>query len=191
NTPTKQPKFTVSHPYSTNPQYFANQWTNYDGAVWPVSQDFLINYITLLHKTVTPPTIMTYLSALKYHHSRNHYDWSPIRSDPLVLQLLKTIEATHTHKPINQKSYITHQHLLQIQQQLNANNNVDTLFWAITLSVFYVRVIREQYLRNDPTTTNQKTQDRMPTTATYCSPKMTVHGPPNTGHHKTQATTPK
>ncbi|CAG8785274.1 25832_t:CDS:2, partial [Racocetra persica] len=176
NTPTRQPKFTVSHPHSTNPQYFANQWTNHDGAVWPVSQDFLINYITLLHKTITPSTIMTYLSALKYHHSRNHYDWSPIRSDSLVLQLLKTIEAIYTHKSINQKSHITHQHLLQIQQQLNANNNVPTmavLKFELSESNIFTMIQLSRTKNTSPPI------DCTPTTATYCLPKVTVHRPPN------------
>ncbi|CAG8830859.1 15444_t:CDS:1, partial [Racocetra persica] len=85
---------------------------------------------------------------------------SPIRSDPLVLQLLKTIEATHTHKPINQKSHITCQHLLQIQQQLNANNNVDTLFWAIALLAFYGLARLGELLPN-----NQSDEIKVPTMA--------------------------
>lgn len=115
----------------------SNQWMNSQGNIWPIAKEHLIEFITYMHKRVAPPTLLSYLSALKHHHKMNHFNWNETRDDPLVSQLLKTIDQNHTHKPVKQKSHITRHHLRTLKANLNFNNPDDNVFWAIALTAFY------------------------------------------------------
>lgn len=114
-----------------------NQWQNEDGSIWPISKASLIKFIRSICSVVTPPTITSYLSALKFYHTRNSVDWSPVRFDPLIKELLKTIEANQKHEPIKQKMHITRTHLEQIRRSLDFSITEDLLFWAVALTAFY------------------------------------------------------
>ncbi|CAG8518921.1 950_t:CDS:2 [Racocetra persica] len=114
-----------------------NHWTNFQGNIWPIAKEHLMKFITHMHDKVAPLTLLSYLSALKHHHKMNHLNWNEIRNDPLVNQLLKTINQNHVHKPVKQKSHITRHHLRTLKANLNFNNPDDKLFWAIALSAFY------------------------------------------------------
>ncbi|CAG8610702.1 7916_t:CDS:10, partial [Dentiscutata heterogama] len=59
--------------------------------------------------SVSPPTISSYLSALKFHHSRNSYDWAPVRNDG------------------NSEND-------RCKSQTQTN---DLLFWSVALTAFY------------------------------------------------------
>jgi len=67
----------------------------------------------------------------------NHTDWSQIRYDPLIKQLLKTIEDNHTFKPTKQKEHITRDQLRYIITKLNLNDPDNLLFWTTALVAFY------------------------------------------------------
>ncbi|CAG8649671.1 8896_t:CDS:2, partial [Dentiscutata erythropus] len=114
-----------------------HQWKNEDGSVWPISKDSLTKFIKLLSNEVSPPTITSYLSALKFHYTRNSYDWMPVRHDSLIREMLKTIEANHRHKPVRQKMHITRTHLHGIRRNLNLEDTNDLLFWTVALTAFY------------------------------------------------------
>lgn len=97
----------------------------------------MIKFIKLISNEVAPSTVISYLSALKFYHSRNSHDWAPIRNDPLVKEILKTIEANHKHEPVKQKMHITRNHLDQIRRSLNIKEPDDLLFWVVALTAFY------------------------------------------------------
>ncbi|CAG8496832.1 36486_t:CDS:1, partial [Racocetra persica] len=114
-----------------------NEWTNEDKSVWPISRENLTRFITHLHLKVAPQTITSYLSALKHHHTMNHLKWDEIRYDPLIKQLLKTIENNHIFKPTRQKEHITRDQLWLIKTKLNPGEPDDILFWSVALVAFY------------------------------------------------------
>lgn len=51
------------------------------------------------HKSITQ-TIVSYLSALSHYHIMNRMEWKEIRYDPLIKQMLKTIEGNHMFTPV-------------------------------------------------------------------------------------------
>ncbi|CAG8464044.1 36803_t:CDS:1 [Racocetra persica] len=65
----------------------------------------------------------------------NHAEWNQTRNDPLIRQLLKTIEDNHTFKPTQQKKHITRDQLRQIRASLNLSDPDSLLFWTIALVV--------------------------------------------------------
>ncbi|CAG8796177.1 14791_t:CDS:2, partial [Racocetra persica] len=115
----------------------SNKWLNDIKTIWPISKENLSKFITHLHPKVAPQTILSYLSALKYHHTMNHVDWNAIRYDPLIKQMLKTIEDNHTFKPTQQKEHITRDQLHYVKTKLNLQEPDNRMFWAIALVAFY------------------------------------------------------
>lgn len=111
-----------------------------------------------MHNRVSPPTLLSYLSALRHHHKMNHFEWTETRNDPLITELLKTIDKNHVHKPINQKSHITRDHLRILKSNLNLNKWDDKAFWAIATTAFYGLARLGELL---PTT--QQDQNKVPT----------------------------
>ena len=114
-----------------------NRWVNLDETIWPISKGSLTKFIKHLHNKVEPQTIISYLSALRHHHIINHMDWYNTRNDPLINQLLKTIEYNHTFKPTQQKEHITRVHLLKMKAGLNLSKVEDLLFIAVAVVAFY------------------------------------------------------
>lgn len=114
-----------------------NEWVNENGSVWLVSKANLVKYITHLHLKVSPQTIISYLSALNHHHVMNQMEWKEVRYDPLIKQLLKTIEGNHIFAPSQQKEHVTREHLRHIRKNLNITGSDDLLFWVVSLVAFY------------------------------------------------------
>lgn len=114
-----------------------HQWKNEDGSVWPISKTSLIKFIKAISNEVAPSTVNSYLSALKFNYTRNSVNWTTVRIDPLIKELLKTIEANHRHEPIKQKMHIMRSHLDQIKRNLDLQESDDMLFWAVALTAFY------------------------------------------------------
>lgn len=114
-----------------------NEWKNGNKTIWPISRENLTRFITYLYPRVTPSTITSYLCALKYHHNMYHMEWNCIRYDPLIKQLLKTIEDNHTFKPTQQKEHITRDQLRDIKGKLCLENPDDLVFWSVALVAFY------------------------------------------------------
>ncbi|CAG8718979.1 18530_t:CDS:2, partial [Racocetra persica] len=64
-------------------------------------------------------------------------EWNEVRYDPLVKQLLKTIEGGHMFHPVRQKEHITRTQLQRMRNSLNFGNTEGILFWSIALVAFY------------------------------------------------------
>lgn len=114
-----------------------HQWKNEDSSIWPISKASLIKFIKSISNKVTPSIITSYLLALKFYHTRNAFDWTTVQFDPLVRELLKTIQTNHRHEPIKQKMHITRSHLNQIKGTLDLRESDDMLFCAVALTAFY------------------------------------------------------
>ncbi|CAG8582897.1 3785_t:CDS:2, partial [Dentiscutata heterogama] len=71
--------------------------------------------------------------------------------DPLVKQILKTIEANHRHTPVRQKMHITRAHLRHIKRSLDLKNPDDLLFWTVALAAFYGLARLGELIPNDKT----------------------------------------
>ncbi|CAG8814431.1 21152_t:CDS:2, partial [Racocetra persica] len=97
----------------------------------------LTKFITHLHSKVEPQTITSYLAALRHYHDMNHMDWSNVRYDPLIKQLLKTIQGNHTFKVTQQKEHITREQLQKMKLRLDLADADDLLFLVVALVAFY------------------------------------------------------
>jgi len=114
-----------------------NNWKNSDNSIWPISVDHLLRYISIMHKSVNPQTLMSYLSALMDHHTSIGYDWKYIRFNSSIIRALKLIKRNYTHQPTKKAELITHIHLQHMISILNQQQYEDLLFLAIAFSAFY------------------------------------------------------
>ena len=114
-----------------------NNWINPDGSIWPISVNHLLNYISFIHKSINPQTLLSYLSALADKHASIGLEWNHIRFDPLIIRALKLIKRNYLHQPTKKAELISRLHLQQLSNTLSYNIYDNLLFLAIAFSSFY------------------------------------------------------
>ena len=114
-----------------------NQWTNANGSVWPINVNNLLKYISAIHKSVSPSTLYSYLSALADKHASLGLYWDDVRYDPAVIRTLKLIKRNYIHRPTKKSEMITREHLIIISKYKFHDAFETLLFQAIAFSAFY------------------------------------------------------
>jgi len=115
----------------------SNKWINEDGSIWPISLSHLLAYIAVVHKSVSPPTLLSYLSALNDKHSSMGLNWNSVRYNPSTLRTLSLIKRSYVHKPTKKAEIITRSHLLKISTHEFPDKFETLLFRAIAFIAFY------------------------------------------------------
>ena len=113
------------------------QWLNSDGSIWPISLNHLLAYIAVIHKSISPPTLLSYLSALNDKHASMGLNWNHIRHNPSTLRTLSLIKRSYVHRPTKKAEIITRSHLLAISKYKFSDEFDTVLFQAIAFSAFY------------------------------------------------------
>src|SRR3989337_102704 len=114
-----------------------NGWLNNDGSIWPIDVNHLLEYIAIIHKTISPSTLVSYLSALSDKHSSLGINWKYVRENPSVIKALKIIKQNYSHKPTKKAELITRLYLRYMLINLSPCKFDDLLFLAIAFSAFY------------------------------------------------------
>lgn len=115
----------------------SNKWLNPDGSIWPISLEHLLAYITNIHKSISPTTLLSYLSALSDKHASMSISWNHVRYDPSITRTLSLIKRSYTHKPTKKAEIITRTHLRKINSQKLPDDFDTLLFRAIAFAAFY------------------------------------------------------
>lgn len=114
-----------------------NKWLNKDGSIWPVSPKHLLAYISAVHKSISPTTLLSYLSALSDKHASMGLSWSQVRYDPSIIRTLSLIKRSYVHRPTKKAEIITRSHLRTINIQKLPDSFDTLLFRAIAFAAFY------------------------------------------------------
>jgi len=116
----------------------SNQWFNLDRSIWPISLNHLLAYIAVIHKSINPSTLLSYLSALKDKHASMGLNWDHVRYNPSTLRTLSLIKRSYIHRPTKKAEIITRSHLQLISKYNFPNDEFETLlFRAIAFCAFY------------------------------------------------------
>ena len=115
----------------------SNNWLNPDGSVWPISLDHLLAYIAIIHKSINPSTLLSYLSALNDKHASMGFNWNPVRYNPSTLRTLNLIKRAYVHRPTKKAEIITRSHLFTISSYKFPDEFETLLFRAIAFIAFY------------------------------------------------------
>lgn len=115
----------------------SNRWLNPNGTIWPISLHHLLAYIAVVHKSINPSTLLSYLSALNDKHASMGIVWSHIRYDPSTLRTLSLIKRSYVHRPTKKAEIITRSHLLTISEYKLPDAFETLLFRTIAFTTFY------------------------------------------------------
>jgi hypothetical protein len=114
-----------------------NKWLNPDSSIWPISSKHLLEYIAAIHKSISPITLLSYLSALSDKHASMGLSWNHVRHDSFIIRTLSLIKCSYVHKPTKKAEIITRTHLHIIYNQKLSDDFDILLFRAIAFTAFY------------------------------------------------------
>ena len=114
-----------------------NRWLNPDGSVWPISRKHLLDYIAAIHKSISPTTLLSYLSALTDKHASMGISWNHVRYHQSIIRSLNIIKRSYIHKPTKKAEIITRAHLNTISTYELPDDFDTLLFRAVAFAAFY------------------------------------------------------
>ena len=115
----------------------SNKWLNPDGSVWPISQKYLLAYIAAVHKSISPTTLLSYLSALTDKHALMGTSWDHVQYHQSIIRTLNLIKRSYVHKPTKKAEIITRTHLYTINNYELPDTFDTLLFRAVAFVAFY------------------------------------------------------